>query len=521
MNQELETINIEVPESLEVSLGNIIPEQLQVQLNSVVSGGKVTMPLPTIVQTQGLPEKDAMLFIGECADGKRKIAKAVRSKYETITNEESGISEYSTFDELSNKISQIPVEVPLGSAMEQNGGFLPFYDVYNEALKAMKEFAGYGFNGCCAFELDKWDYDDNNKVTLSEASAYYTSDGTFIKDNIIYKNGSQIGELDNSLYQFQDVNEENTNRFVVYFFVNERYQVPKTLHATSCLNLWCVKGTPLMNFNADFTQLNSINVYDGELAVKAANDFSFANITYNQKLRLYHIKELKNSSYIFNKNSSLREVVLPNLTTISGGNNILNNNAALKEITLPNLTTISNVYLMVVTNSNLKKIAMPKLKKINTSSTNTVINQNNSLIELWLPMLEEITGSHSLLSQNNKLLYLELPKLHKCSVIFGYSPVCETLVLGDGMRDGIAGDIRIYSGTYTYLTSLIVAKGFKAKLNLTGCNGLSREVLVDILNNLADLTGETSLNLIMGATLLAKLTDADKAIATQKNWTLS
>lgn len=52
-------------------------------------------------------------------------------------------------------------------------------------------------------------------------------------------------------------------------------------------------------------------------------------------------------------------------------------------------------------------------------------------------------------------------------------------------------------------------------------NGADIELLVDILNNLADLTGETSLNLIMGATLLAKLTDADKAIATQKNWTLS
>lgn len=94
--------------------------------------------------------------------------------------------------------------------------------------------------------------------------------------------------------------------------------------------------------------------------------------------------------------------------------------------------------------------------------------------------------------------------------------------LGNGMCDGVVGDIKIlHSGTNTYLTTLTVAEGFKAKLDLTGCNGLSREVLVDILNNLADLTGEASLNLIMGATLLAKLTDADKAIATQKNWTLS
>ncbi|MBE6299803.1 MAG: hypothetical protein E7083_05635 [Bacteroidales bacterium] len=454
-----------------------------------------------------LTDEQALVFISECADGKRKIAKAVRSKYETITEEESGITEYSTFEELSNKISQIPIEVPLGSAMEQNGGVLPFYDVYNELVKASKQYTEYPY--CCAMELNKWDYDNDHKVTLSGADAYLTSDGVYLRSSEV-----------NGEYQFQDLDQPNTNRFVVYFFGSSPYQVPKSLPATSVFGLWCLKGTPLMNFNADFITLNRVNVYDGDLDVKEANDFKFSSISLNQKLRLPHIKSISGGSNIFYNNTNLREITLPNLTTISGGNTILISNAALREITLPNLTTISNVYLMFTNNSNLKKIAMPKLKKINTS-TNTVINQNNSLIELWLPMLEEITGSTSLISQNDKLLYLELPKLHKCSLLFGYSPVCETLILGDGMRDGIAGDIRIYSGTYTYLTSLIVAKGFKAKLNLTGCNGLSREVLLDIINNLADLTGEASLNLIMGSTLLAKLKDADKAIATQKNWTLS
>lgn len=58
MNQELETITVEVPESLEVSLGNITPEQLEVQLNNVVSGGEVTMPLSIVVQQERINISD-------------------------------------------------------------------------------------------------------------------------------------------------------------------------------------------------------------------------------------------------------------------------------------------------------------------------------------------------------------------------------------------------------------------------------------------------------------------------------
>lgn len=505
------------------------------KINEITNGGAIT-------------DEEALLFIKDVAEGKRKIAKAVRNKYETITEEESGITEYSTFEEMSNKISQIPIEVPLGSAMEQNGGVLPFYDVYNEALKAMKNFAGYGFNGCCAFELDKWDYDSDHKVTLSGADAYYTSDGTFIKDNIIYKNGNQIGELDNSIYQFQDVNAENTNRFVVYFFTNERYQVPKTLHATSCLNLWCIKGTPLINFNADFTQLNSINVYDGELEAKSNSDLNLTSLSALQKINFYQIKSIYSAYNILNNLQALRFINLPNLEIIGiDGSNIVNNTAIikikldklekienittfitacqkLKEINLPNLSKLS-IKLSFINNLPLiKRVLLPKLKTMSFDSYTTFFSSTNGEIEEFdISNLETFTRGDSTNAIVNSVTINEisLPKAYNIASIITGNAKVSNIYLGSGIKDNIAGNIRIASQTNTYLTNLTVAEGFKAKLNLTGCNGLSREVLVDILNNLADLTGETSLNLIMGSTLLGKLTDADKAIATQKNWTLS
>ena len=45
--------------------------------------------------------------------------------------------------------------------------------------------------------------------------------------------------------------------------------------------------------------------------------------------------------------------------------------------------------------------------------------------------------------------------------------------------------------------------------------------MVAMFNSLKDLTSETAKTLTLGSTNLAKLTDEQKAIATNKNWTLA
>jgi hypothetical protein len=52
-------------------------------------------------------------------------------------------------------------------------------------------------------------------------------------------------------------------------------------------------------------------------------------------------------------------------------------------------------------------------------------------------------------------------------------------------------------------------------------NFINHASLLNILNALCDLTGQTSLTCTLGSTNLARLTDTEKAIATGKNWTLA
>lgn len=59
-------------------------------------------------------------------------------------------------------------------------------------------------------------------------------------------------------------------------------------------------------------------------------------------------------------------------------------------------------------------------------------------------------------------------------------------------------------------------------MNLTYCTKLTHDSLMSVINALKDYSGTgTTRTVTLGATNLAKLTDAEKAIATQKGWTLA
>ena len=73
----------------------------------------------------------------------------------------------------------------------------------------------------------------------------------------------------------------------------------------------------------------------------------------------------------------------------------------------------------------------------------------------------------------------------------------------------------MFSGC-TNLTAIHMT-GMTADLNISSSTKFTREALVEILNNLGTSYG----TLTMGSTNLAKLTEEDKLIATNKGWTLN
>ena len=82
-------------------------------------------------------------------------------------------------------------------------------------------------------------------------------------------------------------------------------------------------------------------------------------------------------------------------------------------------------------------------------------------------------------------------------------------------------NVNNFNYIFNYCRNLesIEMTGMKVNFDISYSTKFTREALVVILNNLA--TVSTSQTLKMGATNLAKLTEEDKAIATNKGWTLA
>ena len=65
-------------------------------------------------------------------------------------------------------------------------------------------------------------------------------------------------------------------------------------------------------------------------------------------------------------------------------------------------------------------------------------------------------------------------------------------------------------------------QGFNAKnLALSASTLYTAETIVSWLEALADRTGQSTYTLTIGSTNIAKLTETEIAIATNKNWTLA
>lgn len=100
-----------------------------------------------------------------------------------------------------------------------------------------------------------------------------------------------------------------------------------------------------------------------------------------------------------------------------------------------------------------------------------------------------------------------------CRALTRLSISLNSITSDSAIKDFVKG---CYSLTHLTLTK---TGGIDVALDLSDCTLLSANYLEALFNNLATIT--TAKTLTLGATLLAKLSDTQKAIATNKGWTLA
>ena len=117
------------------------------------------------------------------------------------------------------------------------------------------------------------------------------------------------------------------------------------------------------------------------------------------------------------------------------------------------------------------------------------------------------------------LKYVDLPQTIT-TLSLEYLPI-EELTIPESFCSNNAEVTTIFNLSKLYnLRNIIVTTNFNRNANFT-CEHLEYDSIIEILNNLKDLSGATAKTLTLGEINLAKLTDEEKAIATNKNWNLA
>lgn len=151
----------------------------------------------------------------------------------------------------------------------------------------------------------------------------------------------------------------------------------------------------------------------------------------------------------------------------------------------------------------------------------------DDLTSFTIPMPELTDGSNmfsrgTLPGYNSlKTLNLDAPKLVTTTNMFGDCIRLTDVTLNIPSYTSQESSINPIFSKCGGITNLTVNGELRAGLYLSASTNLTTDSLMSVINALVDLTGENSKTLTLGATNLAKLSDEQKAIATNKNWILA
>ena len=199
--------------------------------------------------------------------------------------------------------------------------------------------------------------------------------------------------------------------------------------------------------------------------------------------------------YMFNGCSSLTTV--PKLNTSNGFSFVYMFQNCTSLTTIPQLDTSSGTSFYSMFNNCSNLTTIPQLDTSNGTNFGYMFYGCSSLTTVPKLNTSKGTDFSSMFRNCTRLTTLELTSFISSQYMFSYCPALENLTV---------------TGTITVNNNY---------LNLSSSPLLTVESLMSVINALSDNTGKTTYKVTLGATNLAKLTDEQKQIAINKNYTLA
>ena len=251
------------------------------------------------------------------------------------------------------------------------------------------------------------------------------------------------------------------------------------------------------------------------------------------------------TSNMFNGNQNLMTVNFPSSITQIGTNAFYNCNR-LRNLDIPDNAsyTLGN---SVFYNSGITEECAKNIVAHATSIGDNLFQSCLSLVNVEVPVfanymfnnctnLKSATSTQAMETTGNEVFrgcsVLERAKIADGtttigSCIFDGCKVLKQVYLPSSITTATNNSLTATSNSYytfyncTALEDVQLGQDWNMSLRLNVSNNLTVDSMVAMFNSLKDLTGDTAKTLTLGSTNLKKLTDEQKAIATNKNWTLA
>ena len=408
-------------------------------------------------------------------------------------------------------------------------------DGYNEVIVDVKAQGG-------AFDFNVIGYDDEQ---TNEANQQINNDIAYSKSVLDDWNDGTITKFANN-YQMVYCPQIDTSKIISFdnFFQNcySLRKICKISTLSSGTNysrmfLSCSSLTGIYSTDIDTSKGNNFESFCENCSSLKEIDIDMSNAT-NLKNAFTNCKSLQNFNLNVINNTSLE-------STFSGCTSLtqISNLDTTKTTTLRNLANgctklsqVNDLNTPLVTNyeyafQNCKSlITAPKILNCVGTTFKYMFGGCSYLENVELFDLSNATNVSYMFSDCVKIKHLPNFNTNKVTNFGGFLSNATGLVSLPVIDMSSATSLTSFFGSNT-ITNLTEIGGFKnLKINWTSsalntCPNLTRESLLNVINNLYDFRGNgdstTTRSIKIGSSNMYRLTDEDKAIATNKGWVLT
>ena len=497
-----------------ISIENNVPFRKYAELISQIPTSRdIALMLQNLL---GVNEQDSInILIDDLEVVKTAIKNAITEKGVPIPSD-------TTFREYANKIEQIDTShIDKYDFWDQE--MLECYDLLpaNSDNKSRLIFLAYqndpisfkigGTNNYKVELSDGTVYSSNNQQTEEivthtwvDSSVPISTNGSKLYYGIIYSDTKIITQdipkcrfvvIDNCSIQFEFLKLLEMECVLVSIQAEDKFLVNNSVDFQYACDIY-PKYIEGISFNSDdnFDDLN-FGAFLKYIRVKSGSRINYSKLSYSfatlEKAEISDTSNVTNMRSMFEYCSLLKEVPLFNTSNVKDMTYMFYNCYSLKEVPLFNTSNVTDMGFMFYNCSLLKEV--PLFNTSNVTDMRSMFYNCYSLNEVPLFNTSNVTYMRSM--------------FYNCYSL----KTIKSLDLNNVKDSGNA-----FSGCVN-LTN-ITLKNIGCDLDLSASTNYSQETLVGILNNLKTIDGKT---LTLGSTNLAKLTTEQKAIATNKGWTLA